>query len=102
MTSPDDPTPPGTPPPSTGRSLALGCGGFLLFWVAFALLGSSFASSVPLGVTVLAGVVVGAIVVFRGADAPRRALLARVAVGFAVAAVIFGGCLAIIANADFR
>ena len=111
MTTPEEPLPPPPsplPPPSPaapiggGRSVALGCGGFLLFWVAFAVLGSAFASSVPVGVVVLVAAIVGVVALVRGGDQRRRAVMARLAIGFAVAAVIFGGCIVAISNTNFH
>jgi len=109
MTTPDDPLPPPVPPAASpappisgGRSVALGCGGFLLFWVAFAALGSAFASNVPFGAALLIAAVVAVVALVRGGDARQRAVMARLAIGFAVAAVIFGGCIVAISGTNFH
>ena len=70
---------------------------------ALAALVVSFAE--PLGWFVLAPLALLAFVVARGARGATpggRARLARFAVGFALAVVLFGGCLALLSNTDFR
>jgi hypothetical protein len=92
-----------TPPPiGPGRTFALGCGGFLLFWVAFGVLGSAFASSPAVGAVMLVAVIVGVVALVRGGDRRTRAVMARLAVGFTIAAVIFGGCIALISGTNFH
>ena len=97
---------PGFSPPSpisTGRSLALGCAGFGAFFLFAAVAGGLVASTGAAGAAAVALVAAVAVVgLLRGNDARGRAVLARLAVGFAAGAVLFGGCLVLVANADFR
>ena len=99
----DAPQSPPSAPISTGRSIALGCAGFLAFFLFAALAGGLIASTGGAGAVAVALVAVVAVAgLLRGGDARRRAVLARLALGFAAGAVLFGGCLVLVANADFR
>jgi hypothetical protein len=100
----EEPREAGAPAPITpGRSFALGCGGFVAFFVVALVLGMLLA---PTGAPGMAAgallVVLTFAAVIWSSDARGRAVLARVAVGFAIGAVLFGGCLVLLSNADFR
>jgi hypothetical protein len=96
--------PPAEPtPPSFASSVGLGCAGFIGFFVLAAIATPIALSAGPVPSIVL-GVFFLAFVAFlvKSATRHQRQRLARVAIGFAIAAVVFGGCLALIATADFR
>ena len=96
----DEPPPPAPRPP--GSPIALGCGGFVSFFALALVVGLA---ATALGWLVLAPIAVGVVVAvrsLRAATPAGRANAARFAVGFAVAAVIFGGCIVAIGQADFR
>ena len=99
--------PPNEPPPTkvtvgTGTSILLGILGFVLFWV----LGGFLASAVASG-GVVGGIVIGAIILavvvggYRNATQLGKAKFARAGVGCALAAVVFGGCIAALSNLKF-
>jgi hypothetical protein len=89
-----------TRPP--GNALALGCGGFVSFFAAAFVVGV-LAAQIQWGVLVPLAIAVALLVRgVRRATPAGRTDLARFAVGFAAAAVLFGGCLVLISNADFR
>jgi hypothetical protein len=95
-------SPPSPKPLRTGRSVALGCGGFLLFYVAAGITAAAIGAGGPFGIVVVVALVVGLVLLVRGADAATRAVLGRMAVGFAIAAVIFGGCIVALSNTSFH
>jgi hypothetical protein len=92
--------PPATRPP--GNPIALGCGGFVSFFALALVVGMAAAA---IGWLVLGLIAIGvglAVQGVRRATPAGRTDLARFAVGFAIAAVLFGGCIVLISNADFR
>jgi hypothetical protein len=92
-----------TAPISTGRSVALGCAGFVAFFVVALVLVMALApTGTPGVVTGAALVVLTFAAMVWASDARGRAVLARVAVGAAAAAVVFGGCLVLLGQTDFR
>ena len=105
----DGPPPPGTPdahetpdapppPRAPGNPLALGCGGFVSFFALAALVGLL---ATAIGWAVLVPIAIGVaflVQAVRGATPAGRTGLARFAVGFGIAAVVFGGCLVLVAN----
>jgi hypothetical protein len=112
--APRDVPPPHVPPPlddrpvGLGTTLGAGCLGFVAFFVVLAVVGGMAAvPNEPLaGIIVL---VVGALIVValfvavvRSATRRGRALLVRGAIGFGIAAAIFGGCLAAISGTNFH
>jgi hypothetical protein len=73
------------------------------FFVVALIAGMFIASAGAVGAVVVAALaLMTAVALVRGSDARTRAVLARLAVGFALGAVLFGGCLVLISNADFR
>jgi hypothetical protein len=89
-------------PIGTASAIGFGCAGFIGFFVVAGLIALGFASGAVVGVALLV-VLVGAIVGgLRGAAPRTRAVMARVGVGFGIAAVVFGGCIAVIAQGNFH
>jgi len=101
--------PSASPPPDarigTGQSIALGCGGFVAFFVLAAFLAGAMSEGGAAAIVTLLGVVallVWGVVKARRSDPHTRAVVVRLAIGFVVALLLFGGCLALIANANFH
>ena len=114
MTDPPGP-PSDTPPPApdarpigVGATIGAGCGGFVAFFVALLFIGGSAATANrPLSgiliFVVLALVLVGVFVAaVRNATPRGRGLLVRAAIGFGIAAAVFGSCLAAISGTNFH
>ena len=107
-----DLTPPPPPPPAldaaeepitAGATLGAGCAGFALFFVAALVIGGL--AAIPNGqggifvfVICVVTLIAAFVTAVRNAASRRRGLLVRGAIGFGVAAVVFGGCLAIVAD----
>ena len=103
---PDD-VPPDVPParakPGMGATLAAGCAGFIVFYIgAFALVIGMARADATGAAVVGALILIVAVTVVKNAGAGGRAILARVAVGVAVAALVFGGCLALVTGGKIR
>lgn len=94
-----------TPPIGAARSTALGCAGFVGFFVFAGTVGGALGEGAAgMVITLLA---VGLAILWgakelRGASAHTRAVAVRVAIGFVVGLLLFGGCLAVIANTNFH
>ena len=111
---PRDVPPPHVPPPlddrpvGLGTTLGAGCLGFVAFFVVLAVVGGMAAvpNAAAAGFAILVvgtlAVVALFVAVVRSATRRGRALLVRGAIGFGIAAAIFGGCLAAISGTNFH
>lgn len=89
--------------PGLVPTVAAGCAGFLAFYIGGMALAIASARSGGIGLgVVLALIVALAVMVFRNTTAGGRPILARVALGIGVAALVFGGCLALVAGGKIR
>ena len=102
VASPDD-APSQRARPGVVPSVAAGCVGFLIFYLGgFALaIGGARAGKVGAAIVSLLILIVATFVV-SSAGASGRPMLARVAIGIGVAALVFGGCLALLAGGKIR
>jgi hypothetical protein len=84
-----------------GGPLALGCAGFVTFYAIAAVFALAI-GALEWGALALAVLLALAVALFvssaRRAAPGGRVRYARFAVGFGVAAVVFGGCLALVIN----
>jgi hypothetical protein len=92
-----------TAAPGVVPSVAAGCAGFIVFYISGFALAIATARGGTIGaVFVGALILVVAATAVRSAPASSRPILARVAAGVAVAALVFGGCLALLAGGKIR
>lgn len=99
----DAPTELPAPIVSTMQSIGLGCLGFVGFFVLAAIvIPMSLGAGAVGGVVIALVLIVVAVGAFRSATPRGRAQLVRVAVGFGLALVVFGGCLAMLSGANFH
>ena len=99
-----DEVPAGAPTrPGTVPTIAAGCAGFFAFYIGgmAVAIGSARGGGIGVGF-VLALIVVVAATAYRNTTAGGRALLARMAIGIGVAALVFGGCLALVTGGKIR
>lgn len=94
-----------TPPIGAAKSTALGCAGFVGFFVLAGTVAGAFGEGGAGMVVTLAAVgfaILWGAKQLRGAGAHTRAVAVRVAIGFVVGLLLFGGCLALLVNTNFH